>query len=362
MFAWLAMTAVAHKPPHAKTARPQPSIAPLLAQLAQTPDDLALRTKIIHIVLAMPHPPAIPDAVNEQIGAAVYAFKNAQSTADFQSAADAFAKASVLAPWVADLYFDLAQADEKTQNFDGAIANLRLYLIARPNASDKNAREQEIGALEYQKQRKAESDAASAQAAAAQQAQQAANQQALTLFGQWTSGISFLADTCNPNSAYQIPNLMATIPAYAKYRKISVTYASESDGCTDNQWNASVWRPTNDSGGGNMPWFVFTISGGQVTLAPSDSPGSTFFVGTPEGADPANISWQCVVPATPTSQPTQEPAWSLLGKPYQYNNNDGKFNLYLSCDRPISGGNGAAVYHYIWIKPPTSSSTKNGGA
>ncbi len=121
----------------------------LTSQLQSSPANDALRKQIIALALQLPAPPAeTADALKAE-GAGEYAFKHAQTPADFSSAAEAFEQAARIEPWVAANYYNAGQAYAKAKRFKLAIAALNWYLTAAPNAGDRDAVLKRIGALEY---------------------------------------------------------------------------------------------------------------------------------------------------------------------------------------------------------------------
>lgn len=131
-------------------ASPREQLQQYVTQLQANPSDDALRTKIIQIALTLDPKPANPSDLPEEVGAATYAFKSAQSETDMSGAADLFAKALLLAPWRADLYYNEGLSLEKAKRLDEAIKAFRFYLMASPNATDADEVKEKIGALKYQ--------------------------------------------------------------------------------------------------------------------------------------------------------------------------------------------------------------------
>lgn len=125
------------------------NLTDLIAQLQSSPDDQELRKKIIKLVSTMSTKPEMPDELNELLGQAKYVMKNAKVPEDYNDAVDAFKKASLLAPWVGDIYYNLGVAQEKAENQADAIDSFSFYLLAKPHAKDKAAVEEKIGALKY---------------------------------------------------------------------------------------------------------------------------------------------------------------------------------------------------------------------
>ncbi|GEM_PF-2549645 len=122
----------------------------LVAELPNHPDDeIAIREKIIKLVQAMPAKPPLPEGVDEAMGKAKFIMNNGSSTEDFAKAAEAYREASLLAPWEADIYYNLGYIREKAGQFTNALIDYNLYLMARPNAKDKKSIREKIGAMEY---------------------------------------------------------------------------------------------------------------------------------------------------------------------------------------------------------------------
>jgi sulfatase modifying factor 1 len=124
-------------------------LQPLVAELQKDPDDLGLRIKIIKLVLKMRTPPATPEGLDEAMGKAKYIMNNGTTTEDFAKAADAYREASLLAPWVGDVYYNLGYIQEKAGLNQDALVSYNLYLMAKPNAKDKKSIREKIGGLEY---------------------------------------------------------------------------------------------------------------------------------------------------------------------------------------------------------------------
>ncbi len=121
----------------------------LTSQLQASPANVALRQQIIALALTLPAPPAETGDALKAEGAGEYAFKHAQTPADFSSAAEAFEQAALIEPWVAANYYNAGQAYAKAGRFNRAIAALNWYLTAAPNANDRDAVLKRVGALEY---------------------------------------------------------------------------------------------------------------------------------------------------------------------------------------------------------------------
>jgi tetratricopeptide (TPR) repeat protein len=138
---------------------PREQLTQYIADLQRTPNDDALREKIIKLALTLDPKPIAPAEVDELAGRGKYILDHASSDTDFAAAADAFAKASLLAPWIPDYYFDQASLLEKAKRYPDAVKNYELYLMAAPNAQDAKGVREKIGGLKYQIEQKQVADA-----------------------------------------------------------------------------------------------------------------------------------------------------------------------------------------------------------
>jgi hypothetical protein len=162
---------------------PREQLKQYIADLQRNPSDDALREKAIKLALTLDPKPAIPDdaAVAAAKGKTIFAHvAETGSKDDLKAAADAFAKASMLAPWVADYYFNQAAALDKAGEFDDAVHSLNFYLLAAPNAPDANDVRGKIEGIKYEKDSAARQAIQQAQAAQERERQLLAN-----LTGMW---------------------------------------------------------------------------------------------------------------------------------------------------------------------------------
>ena len=111
-------------------------LSQFVQQLQTTPNDSALREKIIKFAQDMKSPPSVPDDAKDHLARGNAAFKIATSAEDFEIAAAEFQKASNSAPWWPNAYFNLGTSLQKAGKFSQAAANFKLYLNAAPNAAD----------------------------------------------------------------------------------------------------------------------------------------------------------------------------------------------------------------------------------
>lgn len=143
-----------------------------MAALQASPDNLTLREKVIRLYAQLPSPPPVPDEVLELKGKAAAAMTDATKASDYKAGVDAYRQATLLAPWVGDLYYNKGILESKAEMPAQAIDDFKLYLLATPNAPDKDKVLLRIGReqLALDKQKKADDQAAAARTSAATQA------------------------------------------------------------------------------------------------------------------------------------------------------------------------------------------------
>jgi tetratricopeptide (TPR) repeat protein len=110
-----------------------------VAELRKKPDSVELREKVIKYAQDMKHKPPVPEEYERQMARGGAFFKLAADPAGFQKAADEYKAAVAAAPWLAEGYEELANAQEKAGLYAEAIQNLNFSLLAEPNG--KNSRE-----------------------------------------------------------------------------------------------------------------------------------------------------------------------------------------------------------------------------
>jgi tetratricopeptide (TPR) repeat protein len=142
---------------------PRDQLQELTTQLQQSPGDEALHKKIIALALTLSPMPAVPEETERRMARGIAAFKEAKSLSDYKDAVVEFEKATLAAPWYADAYYNLGQARAKAEDYAGAAASLKLYLLAAPAAKDAAAAKTLMYEMEY-KQEKADKQRSAAAA------------------------------------------------------------------------------------------------------------------------------------------------------------------------------------------------------
>ena len=137
--------------------RAQEAFQDYLTALRALPDpppleaDRRIRERIIHLALQLNPPPAIPDDARRRVAdaaAAVNGAAPADGPAKAGEALTAWKDSLLLAPWWADAYAHYAEALEQRGDVVAAARNLKLYLLAEPDATNAVAVRQKILELE----------------------------------------------------------------------------------------------------------------------------------------------------------------------------------------------------------------------
>lgn len=128
---------------------PREQLQQLTEQLHKTPNDSALRERIIKLAPTLKPPPALPEAANTFEGRAQFAFKSAKSENDFLVAAREYEKAVAAAPWVAGYYSDLCTIYEKAGKFDDAKRHCGFFLIGLTDSAQMTDAKRRIAGLEF---------------------------------------------------------------------------------------------------------------------------------------------------------------------------------------------------------------------
>ena len=120
--------------------------------------DQRLREKIIKLAQQIQPPPAVPEEAERYMARGRAAVKSATSAKDFAEAANEFSKALRIAPWLAEGYYNLGVVQDKAGRYQDAIRNIKLYLVAAPNAPDAKDVRALMFEIEY-RQEKAQKEA-----------------------------------------------------------------------------------------------------------------------------------------------------------------------------------------------------------
>lgn len=150
---------------HAQSAPSQQTLSQYISTLQSNPNDQMLREKIIRHVQAMKRAPAIPEDAERYMARGMAAVRTAKDANDFKDAVTEFEKATLTAPWLASAYYNLGISQDRAGMYADAIRNLKLYLLAAPDAPDAKQVKTLIYEIEYRQEKAAKESSPEAIAA-----------------------------------------------------------------------------------------------------------------------------------------------------------------------------------------------------
>lgn len=255
---------------HAQSPREQ--LNQMVEQLQKSPNDNALRERIIKLAQEVKPPPANPEEARRPFVRGNAAMSEAKTPDDYGRAAKLYEEALVLAPWWADPYFNLAKARELRQEYDAAIRSLRFYLLAGVTASEAREAQDRIYVLEEKasaRQREKE-----APQALAQQLQSRYGNRRITSQQKCGWGGALTCDDSEAQGSTWAP------------------------GARDGSYS---WMPMQKPGGGTdftslNRWYQFRpnpANQNEIILVSSDPEGSVdWLCGSINGAEIKDIKWR----------------------------------------------------------------------
>lgn len=310
---------------------PQEQLKQLMADIQKNPGDYALREKIIKVVQEMKPQPVVPEEAQRHLGRGSAAVEIAKTSEDFLLAISEFKKALHLAPWLANAYFNLAVVQEKVGQFNEAIQNFKLYLLAAPSAADAQDVKTRIYGLEL----KAELKGKEEKEKSTHEEREKQKQEVLNRFKQMVEGNIYELFVCNKK-----PYAGCNENEYnEKNWYDSLADAKKADGADSYVENYSSFHVTSDwkillcnyGGGGHDP----------DPLCPGGVRGFRYLIG--EVDETGSIRW------------TNDTWISSKGKPVpvwvRYNADYSSFTI--SHDRPADdkGYDPSIRYNYQSFRP-----------
>jgi tetratricopeptide (TPR) repeat protein len=116
---------------------PREQMQQLTAQLQKTPNDNALREKIIKLTATLKPAPVVPFEAKRPFVMATTYQKEAKKPSDFALAIAAYQDALKIAPWWGDAYYNLSISLESAGRLDEAKDALALYLLTKPKDAEE---------------------------------------------------------------------------------------------------------------------------------------------------------------------------------------------------------------------------------
>jgi tetratricopeptide (TPR) repeat protein len=130
-FAFLALAANAY------AQSPREKLQQMVEQLQKTPNDNALREKVIKLAVEINPRPAVMEAVDRHMARGAAGVRTAAKPADFKDAAREFDQAALSAPWHGEAYYNAGIAYSRAGDHSTAISKFKLYLLTEPPMADQ---------------------------------------------------------------------------------------------------------------------------------------------------------------------------------------------------------------------------------
>lgn len=129
---------------HAQPATPQQALQQYVSDLQQTPNDYALREKIIKHVQTMNRAPAIPEEARRHFIEGNALLKAAKDQKGYALAIGSYRQCLLLAPWWGEANYNQAVALELANQFDEAMNVLKLYITTGPGEEESRKAQDKI--------------------------------------------------------------------------------------------------------------------------------------------------------------------------------------------------------------------------
>ncbi|HEY7783294.1 MAG TPA: hypothetical protein VIB00_01130 [Pyrinomonadaceae bacterium] len=128
-------------PAHAQTTvapatTPREQLTLLVKRLSEWPGDYDLRERIMKLAQEIKPLPAIPEEaqIANRLGETLYSHAKPRNPEEFREAVDAFRRATTLAPWWADAYYNQGVAEERANLLAAADRSFGIYLLSKPDS------------------------------------------------------------------------------------------------------------------------------------------------------------------------------------------------------------------------------------
>ena len=116
--------------------------------------DSDIKKRVMKLYPQMDPPPAIPEEARKRAVFGMTAVKEAKDSKGLDRAIEEYRKAIQLAPWWADLYYNLGMVQEQRSNFREAAETFKLYLAASPQDPQAQLIQNKIYELEYKAEKR----------------------------------------------------------------------------------------------------------------------------------------------------------------------------------------------------------------
>ena len=141
------------------------TMAAIEAEVPGSAGEGELFARAINLAQRMKPSPKTPEAAERHLARARAAVRSAAGDADLGTAAAELRAATRAAPWVAEAHFNFGVVLAKLNRHDEAIASLKRYLDAAPQANDRREVQNRIYEIEFERDKAGKVAAAKAQEA-----------------------------------------------------------------------------------------------------------------------------------------------------------------------------------------------------
>jgi tetratricopeptide (TPR) repeat protein len=136
----------------AQSSTPQETLQQYIADLQRNPNNIALREKIIKLVLEMIPAPAIPEEAEKAFVKGAMFLEKAKDSTALELSISSFKQALLIAPWWPDAYYNLGIVLESAGRYDESIQNIKYYLLTNPSETDAKKAQRKIVEIEAEKE------------------------------------------------------------------------------------------------------------------------------------------------------------------------------------------------------------------
>lgn len=234
----------------------------MVEQLQASPNDDALREKIIKLALELKPAPAVPEEARRHFVMAVTLQKDAKTDGDYDLPIQEYRKALRLAPWWSDAYYDLGTALDLKKQYSDAIGNLKLSVMADPQGTGARTAQDKIYAIEAEQ---VKASSAQERADKERSVAQAQAEQLALLAALWTDSSTGLmwAKEDNGSNVTQAQALeYCRNLSLANFRDWRLPTITELQSIYDPTVTSGQYQ-LNIKGGIDQPFWVWSSSAGR---------------------------------------------------------------------------------------------------
>jgi hypothetical protein len=131
----------------------QDTLKQFIAELQKSPDNNALREKIILIAQRIKPAPMLPEEARKNFVMGSALLGEAKTKDDYELVIMKIKGAISIAPWYTEAYKQLGITQELSEHYDDAIKNIGFYMLSQLSDGDKQKAQDEIYIIEAKKEK-----------------------------------------------------------------------------------------------------------------------------------------------------------------------------------------------------------------